>query len=684
MDKELKPFDSKSCKLGEVFKNHKKFGIDDYQREYMWNSENMIDLIDDLFCKFNEDYKINDKTDDVDNKYGYYFLNKIVLVPTKKCYKIVDGQQRLTSLTLISIYLYRFLKDDDNKKKAKNFKNKKSAELYKVIIDDEASDDSDNCDDVYRMDIENRTELFKILFEDEDLSIKIGTKSEQIKEVIYSKINAINGIENKNDISIDNLINAYTVLNDYFEDYFKNNIHDYDKIYLFSRWFLKKVYLEVMELINEEEAYWMFISINNRGLSLSETDLIKSYIMNNIKDTEKKEKANEIWSNNFNKLYSKKIIKPGNTKNSFIIDFFRSKYVNINNRKIDEFKEVGKNPYRWFVEYTNGINNFNFYNFISCDFNDYCQNYIYMNEDNKDTNEKFKHLRYNKKRGEGYSMQPLLILSAINHADMERDEKIQLISHFNDILMELKILNGDKMDQVAVKNEYKNLINLIRGKNKKEIAKELINYLNVNYINAKDAYGNNKNIKNGINSSKYDMKKNNRRMLLVRINCYLEMKNGNCANEYELFKLYYNSGKKNGYDIEHVLAQQGWENYKNYQGKDGKKLFNNEEEYNECCKDIGNQILLQKNLNSSCSNKIYKNKIGIYNNNGTILSKILTKDFYGDENNKTNTKASLNKLKSLGAKPFEEFDKNAIEHNRNFYITIAEKIWNIDDLKKYI
>jgi len=99
--------------LSEVFKPEAKtiikvFGdadsyyqIPDYQRPFSWTGEQIEQLWDDVFSAMQS----NDES---------YFLGPMILIKTKKDYfEVVDGQQRLTTLTILFCVLRDFyLKND--------------------------------------------------------------------------------------------------------------------------------------------------------------------------------------------------------------------------------------------------------------------------------------------------------------------------------------------------------------------------------------------------------------------------------------------------------------------------------------------------------------------------------------------------------------------------------------------
>jgi uncharacterized protein with ParB-like and HNH nuclease domain len=61
--------------------------------------------MDDLAGKFLEDYEPDHGRSQVE-KYGHYFLGSIIISDKEGQKYIIDGQQRLTTMTLLLIYLH--------------------------------------------------------------------------------------------------------------------------------------------------------------------------------------------------------------------------------------------------------------------------------------------------------------------------------------------------------------------------------------------------------------------------------------------------------------------------------------------------------------------------------------------------------------------------------------------------
>lgn len=87
-----------------------KFRIDYYQRDYKWETKQIRELVEDLTSRFLLDYQPDHERKAVAH-YGQYFLGSVIISNKDGDRFVVDGQQRLTSLTLFLIYLDSLQKD---------------------------------------------------------------------------------------------------------------------------------------------------------------------------------------------------------------------------------------------------------------------------------------------------------------------------------------------------------------------------------------------------------------------------------------------------------------------------------------------------------------------------------------------------------------------------------------------
>ena len=87
----------------EHFFTGKFFRIPNYQRDYSWGIENIDDLIDDII-------------ESIETCTNHY-IGTFILAKTRKKqeFNVVDGQQRLTSLTMLLSLAIRELANDTEK-----------------------------------------------------------------------------------------------------------------------------------------------------------------------------------------------------------------------------------------------------------------------------------------------------------------------------------------------------------------------------------------------------------------------------------------------------------------------------------------------------------------------------------------------------------------------------------------
>ena len=130
-----------------------RFYIDFYQREYKWQTKHLQELIEDLTGKFLESYQPDDERSEIE-KYENYFLGSIILCEKESKKYIIDGQQRLTTLTLLLMYLKNILTNDAQKTKI-------SGLIYSDVYGKES----------FNIEVEERTECMSALFKNEDFDV---------------------------------------------------------------------------------------------------------------------------------------------------------------------------------------------------------------------------------------------------------------------------------------------------------------------------------------------------------------------------------------------------------------------------------------------------------------------------------------------------------------------------------
>ncbi len=105
MNAALQRIEANEKQIAAVFSDNYSFTIPPYQRPYAWELQHATELLDDLL----DAMQPNSESD------GLYFLGSIVLVkmPEESEARVVDGQQRLTTLTILFSVLRDLTQDSE-------------------------------------------------------------------------------------------------------------------------------------------------------------------------------------------------------------------------------------------------------------------------------------------------------------------------------------------------------------------------------------------------------------------------------------------------------------------------------------------------------------------------------------------------------------------------------------------
>ena len=73
-------------------------------------------------------------------------------------------------------------------------------------------------------------------------------------------------------------------------------VHIKDEMLLhFCDWIAEKVFFIEIVAAAEQDAHKIFITMNDRGLSLTSTEMLKGYLLSEISDDTERAKLNQIW-----------------------------------------------------------------------------------------------------------------------------------------------------------------------------------------------------------------------------------------------------------------------------------------------------------------------------------------------------------------------------------------------------
>jgi uncharacterized protein with ParB-like and HNH nuclease domain len=104
MPEPLNKIDGKPRSVRELL-GGRKYALDYYQREYAWERKQIAELIDDLETKFLASHDPRHERRAAES-YQQYFLGSVIISHKGTLHYIIDGQQRLTSLTMLLIHLH--------------------------------------------------------------------------------------------------------------------------------------------------------------------------------------------------------------------------------------------------------------------------------------------------------------------------------------------------------------------------------------------------------------------------------------------------------------------------------------------------------------------------------------------------------------------------------------------------
>jgi uncharacterized protein with ParB-like and HNH nuclease domain len=118
----------------------RKYTVDYFQREYGWEQKHVEQLVTDLTSTFLDFYTEGDVRTDVEH-YNNYFLGPFVVSSKDGMKSIIDGQQRLTSLTLFLIFLNHLQKELGGKESIEPlvFSEKYGQKSFNIQVEEELS-----------------------------------------------------------------------------------------------------------------------------------------------------------------------------------------------------------------------------------------------------------------------------------------------------------------------------------------------------------------------------------------------------------------------------------------------------------------------------------------------------------------------------------------------------------------
>ena len=260
-----------------MLESNVQFVVPVYQRHYVWSIKECELLFSDIL-----EIGSNEKP--------HHFIGSIVyvtdIVPTSDIreFVIVDGQQRLTTIMLIYLALYRWYQNIGDKKKEDM--------IYEQYLTNKFSNDDKT--KIKLKPTENNEEALKHIFKNEDYKYRSN-------------------------------------ITDNF-NYFKGNITA-ENCPLIEKGLKKLMFIQMVLNKKEDDPQRIFESLNSTGVDLSEADLIRNYILMNLNI----EDQNKIYSGYWEKIED--FAREENTNESKVSDFIRD-YITMKSKAITNKSKV--------------------------------------------------------------------------------------------------------------------------------------------------------------------------------------------------------------------------------------------------------------------------------------------------------------------------------------------------------
>jgi len=591
-----------------------KFYIDYFQREYRWQEKHIKLLVEDLTTTFLKSYNDGDKPEEVAN-YQSYYLGPVVfsINPETAKKSIIDGQQRITSITLILIYLNNL---------QKKFSDEQKVPITNLIFSVKHRVKSFNMTD------ENREGCLHALFESGEYTPN-----------------------DKDDETVRNMVSRYEDVSQSFPEELMK-----DALPFFIDWFIENVVIVEITAYSDENAYTIFETMNDRGLNLTPSEMLKGYVLSKITDSNQRIEINDIWKTQIQKLHS----FDETADQSFFQSWFRGKYaVSIRPGKVGsenkDFELIGSQFHSWFKDNHKKLfklkTSDEFFKYFKDEFPFYVKWYLKIWTYQSEYGKNAPHLNYIDNWGIAESLQDSLLLSSIMTDDDEDTilKKLDFTARYVETFTVRRSVNYKKFGQTSIKYTMFNVIKLIRNNTLTELAKNLTN--EINGIDKKwDAI-----IDFGLHGQNRKFVKH----LLSRISGYMDEAIGKSSNYVS-----YHHPKGKQFEIEHIWGNKFSEHKSEFEQENDFQLWRNS---------IGALILLPNGTNQSFSSDKYEDKIEHYIKENTYAQ---TLHFSYYEKNPNFLKSEL--IKGLKFKPHVSFYKQDIKERTELVQRICEQIWSVD------
>ena len=602
----MKSIDGRAKTVRELM-DGAKYTIDFYQREYAWQERQVRELIDDLTGKFLDFYDEGHARHEVEN-YGHYFLGSVVISHKRGHRFIVDGQQRLTTLTLLLIYLHHLQGEREGR-----------VDVRKLVYSEKFGRKS------FNLDVPDRTKMMERLLNDEP--VDLNGQSESVR----------------------NIAERYANLADHFPEEVANGALHY-----FVDWLLENVHLVEIEAYSDEDAYTIFETMNDRGLSLSLPEMLKGYVLANIRHEDDQRTVNTLW-----KAHMQTFKDLGDEEDGdFFKNWLRARHAETirpgkKGAENKDYERIGSEFHRWVRDQRGRLgmgDSDDFMRFVTRDLDFYAKQAQTIRRAARKPTEGLESIRYNEERG--FTLQTQVLLAALEPSDSPEvvRRKLGLVGDFLDIWLARRVWNFRTIAYSSVKYTVFTLTRELRGRS----VAELSTYLRDQLDAQDETFARNPHLR--LHQQNYRQV----RHILARLTHWVDSECGLVSHFDDLVS----KGSARPFEIEHIWAN----HYDRFS-----EVYAHPADFDQERNRLGGLLLLQRGLNQSLGDKTYEDKRAAYVSKGqNLLARTLHPLAY-DHNPGL---ARLQDRTGLQFRPYDEFGPDEQRERQELYIRLAEWVWN--------
>ena len=610
----MKSIDGKARTISEILKG-KRYGIDYYQREYRWQKKQVKELIDDLTDQFLQSHRSGNPRSAV-AKYGNYFLGSIILSERDGRQFIVDGQQRLTTITLLLLLLHR--KQGDRKDRVS---------LEELIYSERFGERA------FNIAVEDRSAIMTALFNG---SVPDTTDASESVQTIVARYQDLDELLQEQAEDIDDAALPY-----------------------FCDWLTEKVYLIEISAASDEDAYTIFETMNDRGLSLTPLDMLKGYLLAKITDIGQRNEAARLWRERIEAL--RKLGKDEDT--DAVKAWLRARYANsVRERRTGsenkDFERIGTEFHRWLGDHAEALglkSGEDFFRFINDDMVFYTRQYVRIREASmrpvKGLEAVYHVAAFN------FTLQYPLLLAPLRLTDATDtiDRKIRAVAVFLDILLARRAVNYLSMTHGAMSYAAFLIMRDIRGLPLPELVVTLQKRLAEQGCDFDGTADGRRNGFAGFGLNQWS--KRYIKVLLARMTAELEQASGmdSTAAKY----LVEGRGR---YEIEHIWA----DHYARHRDE-----FASQADFSDYRNRFGGLLLLPKSFNASYGDLTYPKKRKHY-----VSQNLLAWSLHEQCYERNPGFLAYLKQEGLPFRAFDEFHKADLDERHALYRQLADRVWD--------